>query len=368
MVDFLNQNKASLSEDQRQSIQAMLLCHDPSQGYATYVCPNCKGQRVIHHSCNSRLCPSCGRRLTEEWANRISRRLLHCNHRHVVFTLPNEIWQLMLANRQLIAVVSGQILAAVCSVFKKFLHNIPLLPGITCILHTFGEDLKFNVHFHCMITCGGINDDGDWIDINYFPFNALRKVWQYHVLTALKLALPITNENSRFIAKMYSDHPKGFYVRAKDTVNNDRGLLLYIARYVRHPAIAQSRIRSFDGKTIIFACKNHDDRTERLVTMTVQAFLSALVRHIPPKGYQLVKHVGLYANKSRQKYASVISRFLRTRKIVQRRLFSHTPRCKKCDLPMELVFIAAPTDPPVNLLLSSYENQTKLMSVATLRR
>ena len=368
LVDFLNQNKSSLSEDQRQSIQAMFLCHDPSQGYTTFQCPNCLELKVIHHSCNSRLCPSCGRRLTEEWANRISRRLLHCNHRHVVFTLPDEIWALMLKDRRLIGIASKEILATVCSVFETFLNNIKILPGIVAVLHTFGEDLKFNVHFHCMVTCGGLNDDGDWIDINYFPYMALRKVWQYHVLTAIKAAIPKSCENSRFIHKMFTDHPNGFYVRAKDTVKNDRGLLLYIARYVRHPAIAQSRIQSFDGKTVVFSCKKHEDREARLITMGVQEFLTALVRHIPPKGYQLVKHVGLYANKSRKRYASVISNFQKTRKIIQRKLFSRAIRCEKCKIPMEMLMICAPTDPPIHLLLSSYENQTRLLLVPNLRR
>lgn len=62
----------------------MLLCQDPSQGFATFWCASCEEALVVHHSCNSRLCPSCGRRLTEEWASRVKRRLFKCDHRHVV--------------------------------------------------------------------------------------------------------------------------------------------------------------------------------------------------------------------------------------------------------------------------------------------
>ena len=273
----------------------------------------------------------------------------------------------MKANRNLIQVAAQQILTVIENVFQHFLNGIKIKAGITCALHTFGEDLKFNVHFHCMVTCGGINEEGDWINVNFFPYLSLRKVWQYHVLTALKEALPKTPENNRFIDKMFKDHPNGLYVYAKDTVNNNKGLLEYIARYVRHPAIAQSRIRSFENGIVTFVCKD-DEKKEYPISMGVQSFLSALVQHIPPKGYQLVKHVGIYANKSRQKYSSVISKFQKARKLVQKKLISRSPTCQKCLVKMEFVAITAPSDPPHHLLLSNYENQTTLLLVANLRR
>lgn len=360
LSEFQKENNGLLSEDQLNAIQAMLLCQDPSQGYVTFQCSKCGEQRVIHRSCNSRLCPHCGRRLTEDWAKRIRRHLLKVPHRHVVFTLPDEIWRLLNGNRALIQIVTQQILVTVHDVFKDYLRGIKLTVGITSALHTFGTDLKFNVHFHCLVTCGGMNDTGDWIGINFFPYLSFRRSWQYHVLSALKEALPVSPETRSFISKMWDDHPNGFYVRAKDTVNNDKGLLAYIARYVRHPAIAQSRIRAFDGKVVTFACKDKEKR-EYLIRMDVQSFLRALAQHIPPKGYQLVKHLGLYANKSRMKCLSVISMVQKAKKQVQKKLVLYSPKCPKCHSAMEFKAITAPTDPPFHLLLSNYVGQCKLI-------
>jgi len=338
----------------------MLLCHDPSQGYMTFQCPDCGKQKIIHYSCNSRLCPSCGRRLTEEWADKTVRQMLDCAHRHCVFTLADELWPILRDNRSFIPLLSNQILTVVKNVFKHQLKGIEITPGIISVLHTFGEDMKFNVHFHCMVTCGGVNNEGDWTDMDFFFYEGLRKVWQYHVLTAIKAALPKTWENNRLIDKLFKDHPNGFYVYAKDRVIGGRELLAYIARYVRHPAIAQSRIVSFDGKTVVFSCEKDDRKGKRLVEMTVQDFLRALVQHIPPKGFQLIKHLGIYANRSRQKYASIISMFLKVKKIAQKKLFMHAPRCIICEAVMQKVSITAPTDPPPHLLLSSYEGQVLL--------
>jgi len=349
-----------LSEHQFSEIQKMLLCHDPSQGYATYECKDCKTRQTVHFSCNSRLCPSCGRRLTEEWANRIKSHLLGCTHRHCVFTLPNELWSIMEKDRRLIQVAFKEILTVVKNVFKEQLRGIAITPGITAVLHTFGEDLKFNVHFHCIVTSGGVNDCGDWVKLNFFFYEGLRKVWQYHVLTAIKKALSKSWENNRLIDKMFKDHSNGFYVYAKDEINNDKGLLKYIARYVRHPAIAQSRITSFDGETVTFLCKKDEEGKQRKIEMPVQQFLLALAQHIPPKGFQMTKHLGLYANRSRKRYASVISMFLKVVRISQKKLLEHTPHCKKCLCAMELIEIKQTSVPPPALLLSNYYGQLKL--------
>ena len=159
---------------------------------------------------------------------------------------------------------------------------------------------------------------------------------------------------------MFKDHPNGFYVYAKDELNNDKGLLNYIARYVHHPAIAQSRITGFDGETVTFLCKKDDEGKQRKVEMPVQQFLLALAQHIPPKGFQMTKHLGLYANRSRKRYASVISMFLKAVRISQKKLLEHTPHCKKCLGLMELIETKQASVPPPELLLSSYYGQLRL--------
>ena len=32
-------------------------------------------------------------------------------------------------------------------------------PGFISVLHTFGRDLKWNPHIHCLISEGGLSDD-----------------------------------------------------------------------------------------------------------------------------------------------------------------------------------------------------------------
>src|SRR5271157_2038935 len=87
LVQFLHQDKSLLTDHQLQEIQKMLLCHDPSRGFALFRCTGCDNVEVVHMGCNSRLCPSCGRYLTDQWAKSVMYRMLPVKHRHCVFTL-----------------------------------------------------------------------------------------------------------------------------------------------------------------------------------------------------------------------------------------------------------------------------------------
>ena len=40
------------------------------------------------HSCNSRICSSCGKRYTDDWSDRLKNYLLPLEHKHVVLTIP----------------------------------------------------------------------------------------------------------------------------------------------------------------------------------------------------------------------------------------------------------------------------------------
>ena len=43
------------------------------------------------------------------------------------------------------------------------------------VLHTFGRDLKWNPHIHCLISEGGYSDHGFWRNTSHFNYTYLRK-------------------------------------------------------------------------------------------------------------------------------------------------------------------------------------------------
>ena len=59
----------------RKTVERMILCRDPSAGYARYVCPGCGFDRCVPFSCKTRFCPSCGKVKVDNWVNDIARDL-----------------------------------------------------------------------------------------------------------------------------------------------------------------------------------------------------------------------------------------------------------------------------------------------------
>ena len=64
----------------------------------------------------------------------------------------------------------------------------------------------------------------------------------------------------------------------------------YIARYVSHPAIAESRITNVDyiNDTITYYYDPHEDEKDKAgrqyLTESVYIFIGKLIKHIPDKG------------------------------------------------------------------------------------
>jgi hypothetical protein len=88
----------------------------------------------------------------------------------------------------------------------------------------------------------------------YIPFNAMRKTWQYQVLTQFKAALPKNRLLSVLIDQLFKKYRNGFYVHLPKEfrITNNRRIARYIARYIRHPAVANTRLHRYDGKSVPF--------------------------------------------------------------------------------------------------------------------
>ena len=180
-----------------------------------------------------------------------------------------------------------------------------ITPGLIVVLHTYGKDMKFNPHLHCLLTEGGFKQDGTWTDIGVFPYKMLRKSWQYQLLTSLKAKMEKSEANSLFIDDLFKTYSNGFYVRAKDTINNKKNIISYIGRYIRHPAIAECRITNYDGKEVVFYYDDEDGR--HYVTMSVDEFITALLRHLPAKQFKTIRYYGVYYRRKRKFFKGLLS-------------------------------------------------------------
>lgn len=184
--------------------------------------------------------------------------------------------------------------------FSHILHK-KINVGVIVILHPFGKDMKFQPHLHLLITEGGFDCKKNFVKCEFIPAGGFRKKWQYEILKSLQaLGLP-----PAVASEMYRKYSKGFYVwlHKRGTIKHPKLIAKYVGRYVRHPAIANSRIDSFDGKIVRFHFINNEDQRVN-VTLASDQFISSLIQHIPPPQFKMIRYYGAYARRSKGGYGA----------------------------------------------------------------
>ena len=238
-------------------VEKMLSCKDGSRGGFWYYCKTCKEYQFIPFGCNSRLCSCCGKRYTDQWALILADRLEKgIFHRHLVFGIPDMLWKYFKEDGKRYKILMDIAYKTIKETFSKINHR-DVIPGVIEVYHPFGRDIKHQPHVHMIVTEGGYDKLGNFISSgNYIPYNALHKNWEYNILKALKKCLP-----KGIVEEAYRRYPDGFcvYVR-KDRIASRKGLARYIGRYVRHPAIANTRIINYNGEAVRFYWKDREDK------------------------------------------------------------------------------------------------------------
>jgi hypothetical protein len=74
--------------------------------------------------------------------------------------------------------------------------------------------------------------------------------------------------------------------------------LRYIGRYIRRPAIGMNRIEEYDGQNVTFKYRDKTDGKEKRETVSVEEFISRLIRHIPDEQFKTIRHYGIYSRRS----------------------------------------------------------------------
>ena len=92
-IDYIRKLDASgkaLSLHFRQCKRS-LLCHTCYLGFDQFECTDCNNWNIIPHSCHSRFCNACGVKYAKQLASKATSFCPDCPHRHIVFTIPEEL-------------------------------------------------------------------------------------------------------------------------------------------------------------------------------------------------------------------------------------------------------------------------------------
>ena len=143
-----------------ENVDRMINCGDPSFGGAMYGCTQCGTLKFVPFRCHSRFCPTCGTKYSIDRTTSMSFKIINAQHRHCVFTIDSELRHFFLENRKLLGLLFNAVQSVIFRAFFKDNKSECSTPGFILVLHTFGRDLKWNPHIHCLVSEGGIADSG----------------------------------------------------------------------------------------------------------------------------------------------------------------------------------------------------------------
>lgn len=292
-----------LPDFKRDAAHSLMVCRTAVLGGHVQACPDGHFFRVWYNSCKHRMCPQCAYLKVEEWLQKQKARILNCEHYHVIFTIPQELRFLLIMNFKLLAGV-----LFTCSrdtIFELTLDpkRIGAKPGIIASLHTWTKTLAVHPHIHCLITGGGLGDNGVWrsvIGSYLFPFEAARDLFRGKVNAALKkalqqnrLILPSDMSSQQFINLLNKLGRKKWNVKVCEKYEHGNGILTYLARYLRGGPISNTRIKNVTDTHVTF---NIGREKAEYMKLSLHDFINRFLRHVPLPNTVLVRSYGLYSH------------------------------------------------------------------------
>src|SRR5580692_6674174 len=162
-ADYVSAHGASMLPSHRRAIEDILDCRTAALGGQVWRCDTCNTEMFSYHSCNNRSCPKCHTAQTREWLEHRQAELLPVPYFHITVTVPAELREVLRANqRDGYAALMKATAEAIIELARDRRH-VGGTVGVMAVLHTWTQQLVYHPHVHCLVTGGGVSDDGrDW--------------------------------------------------------------------------------------------------------------------------------------------------------------------------------------------------------------
>ena len=307
-------------------LQRIKTCRTASLGYHVYQCGNeeCGHIKYQYHSCRDRHCPNCGAIKKQEWIEARMQELLPVKYYHVVFTLPHELNSVVMGHRRLLYKLLFNASAQTLLSFAKDEKYLGAMPGIISVLHTWGQQLSFHPHIHCIVSGGGITGDNTWKEAKkntwlfLFPVKAMGIVYRAKFLQSLQqmiakkeVILPDDTDSKQLFNLLYK---KDWVVYAKAPFGGPHAVIEYLGRYTHKVAISNHRICSINDEegNVTFDYKDYADAgKQKQMTLSVNEFIRRFEQHILPKRFTKIRTYGYVANRNRHQRINEVLKKMR---------------------------------------------------------
>jgi hypothetical protein len=293
-------------------MRAIETCRTAVLGGHVDECDQCGVRTISYNSCRNRHCPKCQGLDKQKWLEQRCRELLPVAYFHVVFTVPEELNALALANSKwfydLLFDSASKTLLELAADPKHLGAHL----GALAVLHTWSQTLGLHPHLHCIVPGGGLSLDRQrWVasrDGFLLPIQVLSRVFRGKFLAEVKqawqeqrLLLPEgLRDRSAFLDWLDRLYSKSWVVYCKPPFGSPQQVLAYLARYTHRVAISNYRLQRLEDDRITFSYRDYSQGGKiREMTLPVTEFIRRFLLHVLPEGFVRIRYYGLLANRHR---------------------------------------------------------------------
>jgi hypothetical protein len=333
---------ADLLPTHRRAVQCILACRTGALGGELYRCPDCGTHHFVYHSCNHRACPQCGNADATEWMERQKLKLLPVPYYLVTFTVPEGLRSWLRSHQTLgYALLLRESAGTLQDVASQPRHLGAQL-GSLQVLHTWGRQLQFHPHVHCIVPAGGLREDGlRWMRPPSPDFFLPQAVLADRFRHRLKGRL--AQEHPQELARIPSGIWRQKWVVDVQSVGSGEAALKYLSAYVYRTALGSQRLLTDQGGKITFKYKDSEDQRWHAMTLPVMEFLRRFLQHVLPKGFQRVRYYGWLSPAAKTRWERILA-LLDCKPAALQASPAVPPLCPRCASP--LIWIATLTRAP----------------------
>lgn len=216
--------------------------------------------------------------------------------------------------------------------------------GHTAVLHTWGQNLSFHPHIHCIVPGGGLTQLSKCLPSRkkfFIPVKVLSRKFRGKFLSLLKqrfpgIELPVLNEC----------YHKEWVVYCKPPFKDAACVVEYLGRCTHRVAISNNRILKLEDGQVSFKWRDYRDGScWKEMTLRAEEFIRRFLMHVLPSGFTKIRHYGFPSSRGKQKKLHICKvqtgtslkkrEKLSTEALIQKilgRKPSQCPRCGCCGL------------------------------------
>jgi hypothetical protein len=316
--DYLNRH--NLPPHIHKAVRAIQDCRTAALGGHSDTCDECGYVKVSYNSCRNRHCPKCQALTKERWVMAREADLLPIPYFHVVFTLPEELSETVIHNREL---MFNLLFSASSDTLKSLAKDGKYLgadTGFTSILHTWGSSLTFHPHIHIIIPGGGLTGGGQWRNSRkkfFIPVKVMAKLFRgkfMHALQAKRNEVRGLEDDRVWCATTKTLYAKDWYVYCKRPFKTSRSVLQYLGRYTHRVAISNHRILSIHDNKVSFKWRDYKNGSkEKVMTLAADEFIRRFLLHVLPPGFTKIRHYGFLASSVKRKKLALCKKLTRAK-------------------------------------------------------